>query len=69
MRPVGTVNETMMGSVDLVDSVSDEQRACAYRRSVEILAVYARAQGLLISSDAFTLGRFHVKQCEAWPFG
>ena len=32
-----------------------------YRGSVEILAVYARAQGLLISSDAFTLGRFHVK--------
>lgn len=40
-----------------------------YRGSVEILVVYARAQGLLISSDAFTLGRFHVKQCEAWPFG
>ena len=29
MRPVGTVNETMMGSVDLVDSVSDEWRGCA----------------------------------------
>ena len=40
-----------------------------YRGSVEILVVYARAQGLLISSDAFTLGGFHVKQCEAWPFG
>ncbi|OMG12866.1 hypothetical protein BKH06_03430 [Actinomyces naeslundii] len=52
----------MMGSIHLVNSVSDEQRACAYRRSVEILAVCVRAQILLVSSAAFTLRRFHVKQ-------
>ena len=45
----------MMGSVDLVNSVSNEQRACAYRGSVEILAVCVRAQILLVSSAAFTL--------------
>ena len=60
--PIGTVSESMMGSVDLVNSVSNEQRACAYRGSVEILAVCVRAQILLVSSAAFILGRFHVKQ-------
>ena len=61
MLPAGTVSESMMGSVDLVNSVSNEQRACAYRGSVEILAVCVRAQILLVSSAAFILGRFHVK--------
>ena len=62
---VRTVSESMIGSVDLVNSVSNEQSVCAYRGGVEICAVCARARSPLVSSAAFTLAPFHMKQDEA----